>query len=75
MGEPRISGKRCTYTYNKLTFTQHDDTITLQVYYYYTLTLVQPRMTEMMFRHTGRRMRIMLKLIGKAGPLANAKAS
>ena len=39
------------------------------------LTLPVPLMKEMRFLQTGRRTRIMLKLIGRAGPRANARAS
>ena len=39
------------------------------------LTLPVPLMKEMRFLQTGRRMRMALKLMGRAGPLANANAS
>ena len=41
----------------------------------YILTLPVPLMKEMRFRQTGRRIRITLKLIGRAGPRAKARAS
>lgn len=40
-----------------------------------SLTLVQPLTTEIMFRQTGNRINMTLKLIGKAGALAKANAS
>ena len=38
-------------------------------------TLPVPRMNEMRFRQIGSRIMIMLKLMGSAGPRANARAS
>ena len=38
-------------------------------------TLPVPRMNEMRFRQIGNRIMIMLKLMGSAGPRANARAS
>jgi hypothetical protein len=38
-------------------------------------TLVHPLMTDMMLRQTGSNIKMQLKLMGSAGPLAKAKAS
>ena len=43
--------------------------------YVMNFTLPVPRMNEMRFRQIGSRIMIMLKLMGSAGPRANARAS
>lgn len=42
---------------------------------YIKLTLVQPLITDIMFLQTGNKIKMTLKLIGKAGALAKANAS